>query len=184
MRTLLDPSDQAGVFWSPRAYRSKVKTAIEFINSSLRAVESDATGEGLPELNRGMGMDLFRRDDPDGFSELGFDWMDTATMLNRIDFAQSLAENKASEFGWDVLATMDDNGLETEAQIVDYFDTLLFQGELSPANRQLLLEFLNTDDSGAPDPLDRYNRRTLDAFEGKVQAGVGLILSLPQWQFQ
>ena len=46
------------------------------------------------------------------------------------------------------------------------------------------MQFLNTDDSGAPEPLDRYNRRTLAAFEGKVQACVGLILSLPQWQLQ
>ena len=184
MRTLLDPSDQAGVFWSPRAYRSKVKTAIEFINSSLRALESDATGAGLPELNRGMGMDLFKRDDPDGFSELGFDWMDTASMLNRIEFAKSLAENKASQFGWDIWATMDNNGLVTAEDVVDYFDTLLFQGELSAPNRELLLEFLNTNDSGAPEPLDRYNRRKLAAFEEKVQSCVGLILSLPQWQFQ
>ncbi|MHC4169688.1 MAG: DUF1800 family protein, partial [Planctomycetota bacterium] len=181
MEAMLDPVNQSSFFWSDAAYRSKVKTPVEFINSSLRALDGAASGKGLPDLNDDMGMHLFTRDDPDGYSELGFDWIDTASMLERIDFVRDLAQNRKADYYWDALLFLDERNLETSLQIVAYFDELLYQNTLPEANRSLLLDYLITNSDGVPLSLDRLNPRD---FRNRVEEFVGLTLSMPQWNFQ
>ena len=181
LRAILDPVEQSGVFWSYETYRSKVKTPIEYINSSIRALAGWATGEDLAQLNDAMGMHLFTRDAPDGYSELGFDWMDTASMLERIDFVQGLAENREAEYGWDLQTFFHVRLLPDAEQLISRFDELLFQGTLSPANRQLLLDYLLTDEDAKPFALSRANA---NAYQQRAQEVLGLMLALPQWHFQ
>ena len=181
MDTILDPVNQSSLFWSETAYRTKVKTPVEFINSSLRALDAGASGKGLPGLNNAMGMHLFTRDDPDGYSELGFDWIGTASMLERIDFVRDLAQNRKSDYYWDALLFMDERNLETTLQIVAYFDELLYQNMLPEANRSLLLDYLATNSDGVRLRLDRMDPQ---AFKERVEEFVGLLLSMPQWNFQ
>ncbi len=181
METLLDPVEQSNLFWSESAYRSKVKTPIEYINSSLRALEAQAGGERLPQLNNAMGMELFTRDDPDGYSELGSDWIDTASMLERIEFVNDLAANRNANTQWDTQTFLEAWDVQTPEEIVDAFDDMLFQRTLSAANKDLLLQHLTTDEDGNPTPLDRTNA---EDYQRRVQEIVGLILSLPQWHFQ
>jgi hypothetical protein len=181
MRTIPDPVNQSNIFWSQIAYRSKVKTPIEYINSSLRALEADISGKELPQLNDTMGMHLFTRDDPDGYSELGFDWIDTASMLERIDFVRGLAENRNTEYIWDPLRVLEERSLETADQIVNFFNELFYQNTLTIANKFLLLNYLTTDENGNPISLDGMNTQDL---QEQIQETVGLTLSLPQWHFQ
>ena len=181
IEAMLDPVNQSGAFWSETAYRSKVKTPVEFINSSLRALDAGASGKGLPGLNNAMGMHLFTRDDPDGYSELGLDWIDTASMLERIDFVRDLAQNRKADPYWDALLFMDERNLETTLQIVAYFDELLYQNTLPEANRSLLLDYLARDSDGVP---LRLNRLDPQDFKERVEEFVALLLSMPQWNFQ
>jgi len=181
METLLDPVEQSNLFWSERAYRSKVKTAIEYVNSSLRVLEASVDGSSLPELNDAMGMDLFTRDDPDGYSELGSDWIDTASMLARIEFVNELATNRNANYQWDTERFLAAWDLQTPDEIIDAFDDLLFQGTLSNSTRDLLLRHLTTDEDGSPSPLDPTNAAD---YRRRIQELVGLMLSVPQWQFQ
>jgi uncharacterized protein (DUF1800 family) len=181
MRTILDPVNQSNVFWSQIAYRSKIKTPIEYINSSLRALGADVSGRGLPQLNDTMGMHLFTRDDPDGYSELGFDWIDTASMLERIDFVRELAENRNSEYIWDPMRVLQERQPKTADQIVNYFDELFYQNTLKIADKFLLLHYLTTDENGSPISLDGMNMQDR---QEQIQETVGLTLSLPQWHFQ
>jgi len=180
MRTILNPSTQTNYFWSGGAYRSKVKTPVEFINSSLRALNADISGNSLPGLNDALGMHLFTRDEPDGWSEIGSDWIDTGTMLERIKFSQALAENRNNNLRWDASGFLNNNQLNSAEAVVNYFNQLLFQGKLSSDTRALLIEFVSTDDQG--------NSLALDQARGdyvrRVQELVGLILSMPQWHYQ
>ncbi|MBN2316629.1 MAG: DUF1800 family protein [Sedimentisphaerales bacterium] len=181
MNTILDPENQSNLFWSPSAYRNKVKTPVEYINSSLRALDAEASGADLPQLNDEMGMHLFTRDDPDGFPELGTNWIDTASMLKRISFARDLALNRNDEFFWDPVGLIDERNLESAEQIVGFFDELLFQNTLSAANKNLLVVYLITNLNGMPQPLDRSKPQE---FQERIQQFVGLLLSMPQWNFQ
>ena len=181
MNAILDPEDQSNLFWTPGAYRNKVKTPIEYVNSSLRALDAEASGAGLPQINDGMGMHLFTRDDPDGFGELGTHWIDTASMLERISFARDLALNRNDEFFWNAVGFIEERNLESAEQIVGFFDELLFQSTLSAANRNLLVVYLITNLNGMPQPLDPSKPQE---FQERIQLFVGLLLSMPQWNFQ
>ncbi|MCG8683558.1 MAG: DUF1800 domain-containing protein, partial [Desulfobacterales bacterium] len=154
LETLFDPETQTNLFWSDAAYRNKVKSPIEYINSSLRALTADINGQDLPRQNSNMGMALFTRDAPDGYSELGSDWIDTASMLARIEFVRTLAENRDEDYVWDSMELVTTQGLTNADAIVDYFDRLLFQNTLTQTDKIRILEFLNTDENGQLVPLD------------------------------
>lgn len=180
MRAILDPVRQRNAFWSERAFQAKIKTPIEFVNSTLRALDSTASGAGIPESVLDMGMEFFTRDDPDGWSEIGRDWIDTGTLLKRIDFAQELGSNGSLDMSWDLSGAIAAHGWTDAQSIIDHFDKLLFHGTLPEAHRRILTAFADTDSRGNPRPLDP--RRS--DFERRVSTLVGLILSLPHWQYQ
>lgn len=180
MRAILSPTAQQGAFWNPQYFSAKVKTPVEFINSSLRVLSGSASGQDLPSLNRRMGMHLFDRDEPDGWPEAGSDWVDSGTMLERINFVRRLAANEDSDYTWATVSFLNSNGASTASEIVDLFDDLMFQGSLSLANKTLLLEFVETNDSGQPQALDPLATN----YAQRVRSLVGLLLSMPQWHFQ
>jgi hypothetical protein len=180
LRVLIDPVDHSSAFWTEIAYRSKVKTPVEFINSSLRAIDADIVGDSLPDRNTTMGMSLFTRDDPDGWSEIGVNWVDTSSLLARIEFVRALTGNADTNFGWDPIGYLNSRGLETPEQIVAFFDELLLEGTMHPSTRTLFIEFLTTDE--ADNPIGFSSLR--QDFRSRVEAFVGILLSMPQWQFQ
>lgn len=180
VQAILRPATLDGYFWSRAAFRSKVKTPIEFINSSVRALQADVSGTGLPGRNDAMGMHLFTRDDPDGWSELGVDWIDTGTLLARIQFAQELAGGRVSGVAWNAAAWAQARQLTSAEAIIEYFNRLLFQGAMAPSNRELLLRFATTDDDDNPLPFDPSR----GDFGTRVRELVSLILAMPQWHFQ
>ena len=71
-------------------------------------------------------------------------------------------------------------GLGGGESIVNYFDKLLFQESLTTEQRGILLDFVNSNAVGRPRKLDPASASYLE----RVQELVGLILSMPQWQFQ
>jgi uncharacterized protein (DUF1800 family) len=180
MHAILSPTAQNTYFWTRSAYHSKVKTPIEFINSSVRALRAGLGGTSLPQSNDALGMHLFTRDEPDGWSEKGVDWIDTGTMLERIKFAQALSENRLSNIDWDAASFVNANHLTTAESIVDHFNRVLHAGKMAPSNRQLLIQFATTDEQGSPLPLDPSR----NDYQRRVRELVGLILSMPQWHYQ
>ena len=180
LETIFDAQSQSNHFWSPRSYLVKAKSPVEFINSSLRALGANVENQELPEFNESMGMHLFTRDEPNGWSEYGYDWIDTGSLLERIKFVQRAAGNDDDDFEWDVQAFLDSNGLVTAEDVVSHFNDFLFQGELSDQTIAVLVEYANTDVDGDPTPLDPARGNYIS----RIEALVALILSTPDWQFQ
>ena len=133
MRVILDPKKQESAFWQDIGYRGKIKTPIEYINSSIRALDADVTDTKLPDYNSDLGMELFVRDDPDGYSEIGSDWMDTSTLLERMTFAQTMASNADKYVEWDAETLFSERGPDT---LVRYH---------VPANGALNLDWTRVD---------------------------------------
>lgn len=180
MRAILDPENQSTAFWHEAHRLGKVKTSIEYINSVIRALEADLTGEGLPELNATLGMELFTRDDPDGWPEYGGDWMNTSMLLERVKFAQRLASGEARGIQWVPTRLLANQGLRDTESILDYFEEMLFQGAMHPNVRAALTEYANTDDNGDPDLLEATDRD----FLRRATELVAMILSMPEIQKQ
>lgn len=178
--TIFDPIHQKSYFWDDHAYRSKLKTPVEFIISTLRALGADVSGDALPGYEDRQGMNLFTRDDPDGWSELGIDWMGTSTLLERIKFSQTLAANRDSKMRWDPAALAAAQKWATADDVINYFDRTLFQNTLTGAERDLLRQFLTTDDAGQPRPFEPQRAD----FIPRLEVFAGLVLSMPSWQYQ
>ena len=180
LRAIFSPVGQDNYFWTGSAYRGKVKTPVEFINSTLRALNVDLRGVSLPLYNDRIGMSLFDRDMPDGWSELGFDWMDTGSLLERIKFVQRVTGKNDTSLPWDLNSLLSGLATKTPEAIVAHFNQLFFQGGLSSANRDLLVRFVSTDRNGDPLALDPAR----SDFNTRVQELLGLMLSAPQWHNQ
>ncbi len=92
---VLETLFHAPEFWSTSAYRAKVKTPIEFVVSAARA--SSATADNLQPLAnalRDMGMPLYGAVPPTGYKWEASDWVSTGALVNRMNFALSLAANR------------------------------------------------------------------------------------------
>jgi len=171
MRVILTSSE----FWSEGAYRAKVKSGFEAIASTVRVLDGMTDGVSVVDDLQAMGMQIFDRDEPDGNPEGGTELMDTNGILNRIKLALALSEGSSSALGWTASTYLNAHGINTADKFVDFFDDLLFQGTLTEADRAMIKEFLTTD-------INYQNNVPFNATQ--AQQALGLMLSLPQWQFQ
>jgi len=82
-------------FNSPAAFRTKVKSPFELVASSLRALgaETDA-GAPLMGLIMRMGQPLFQYQAPTGYPDRASNWINTGTLLARMNFSMALAANR------------------------------------------------------------------------------------------
>ena len=95
IREVLRTMFKSPEFWSPKAYRTKVKTPFEFVVSSLRATGSDLTNAQplLGTLNR-MGMPLYQMVPPTGYSMVESSWMSSESLLDRLNYALALSNGQ------------------------------------------------------------------------------------------
>ena len=95
IREVLRTMFKSPEFWSPKAYRAKVKTPFEFVVSSLRATGSDLTNAQplLGTLNR-MGMPLYQMVPPTGYSMVESSWMSSESLLDRLNYALALSNGQ------------------------------------------------------------------------------------------
>ena len=167
-------------FFDPDRVGAKVKTPVEQVVSAIRAVEGDADGlsftlntminaQHIPHYN----------EVPTGYSELGEDWIGTNNTLERQNFGIALAFLNDPTFGSDPSALLSANGVSTApgnaAAIVDFFADAMYGGAIAPAERQLAIDYLETDNLGQPDP--NYD-------DGRIRQTVAFMLGLAQFQEQ
>jgi uncharacterized protein (DUF1800 family) len=91
MRTILTSQE----FWSPDAYRAKVKTPVEFVASALRATAADVQdATPLVRTLQQFGMPLYMCQPPTGYKDTADAWVNTGALVARMNFALQLASNK------------------------------------------------------------------------------------------
>jgi uncharacterized protein (DUF1800 family) len=82
-------------FWSQGAYQAKIKTPFEMVVSALRATDADVSSAFVlsNELQK-LGEPLYRKIEPTGYSSANADWVSSAGLLERMNFALALAHNR------------------------------------------------------------------------------------------
>jgi uncharacterized protein (DUF1800 family) len=91
MRTILTSSE----FSSPEAYRAKVKTPFEFLVSALRATGVDVQNAvPLVRTMQQLGMPLYMCQPPTGYKDTAEAWVNTGAIVNRMNFALTLASDR------------------------------------------------------------------------------------------
>ncbi|MGC9947483.1 MAG: DUF1800 domain-containing protein [Bryobacteraceae bacterium] len=97
LRAVLKTMFDSPEFWSRGAYRSKMKSPLEMVASSLRAVDADVDFTfGLNNQLTQLGEPLYRKAEPTGYTNSGQEWLNSAGLLARMNFSVALVNNKVA----------------------------------------------------------------------------------------
>lgn len=146
-------------FFSRAAYRQKIKSPFEYVVSSVRALGGTVELEPraalrnagfrpaaqgrpaafLPGQIATMQQPLFQHQAPTGYPEDSRKWVSAGALIQRINFALSLAGNKVLgvDLGETTLLTGD---ASDPASLVNQVADHLLHGDISPATRATLLK--------------------------------------------
>ena len=87
-------------FFAPEARQAKVKTPLEFVVSAVRATGSSAANtKVMLKALRDLGMPLYMCQPPTGYDDTAEAWISPGALVTRINVAQQIAGNQASEIG-------------------------------------------------------------------------------------
>jgi len=91
MQTMLESRE----FWSVGAYRSKMKSPLEVVVSAVRSSGGNVDfANALVNQVAQLGEPLYRKIEPTGYSNSSREWMNTAGLMARMNFAVQLSGNK------------------------------------------------------------------------------------------
>jgi uncharacterized protein (DUF1800 family) len=95
LRAVMKTMFKSPEFWSRAAYRAKMKSPLEMVASSLRALDADVDfAVGLNYRLNQLGEPLYRKLEPTGYSNSSQEWLNSAGLLARMNFSVALANNK------------------------------------------------------------------------------------------
>ena len=91
MKTMLRSKE----FFSEAAYPAKIKSPLETAASAVRALDAqvDFAG-GLARAVAQLGEPLYRRQEPTGYANTNADWVNSASLVARMNFAVALVSNR------------------------------------------------------------------------------------------
>src|ERR1039457_5485442 len=91
MKTMLESKE----FFSQGAYRGKLKSPLEVVVSTVRAVHGEVD-YAFPLANQVAQLEqpLYRKQEPTGYSNSSREWLNSGGLLARMNFARQLADNK------------------------------------------------------------------------------------------
>lgn len=133
---------------SLEAYHANVRSPVEWLIGSMKALSVDEIPRGAVAGLRRMGMDLFNPPDVNGWS-WGPGWIGTATLLERLNAAVELTSQRGNNarYGMDPTSVIREIGGIHPVQIVDGLIDLLVEGDVPPGVREAILA---TAAQGAP----------------------------------
>jgi uncharacterized protein (DUF1800 family) len=177
LRAVLETMFHSPEFWAPEAYRARVKTPFEFVVSALRATQADI-GDPQPllgTLNK-MGMQLYGAQPPTGYSTKADVWVNSAALLDRMNFGLALAANRLQGTSFD-LARLLNGAAVSDAdpyQVQLELEQALVPGEISKQTHE-------TIESQIVDPQATAQFKD-PAHPANVNVIAGLLLGSPEFQ--
>ena len=181
-------------------YRAKVKTPLEYVVSAVRAGNAEiANLRPLANALREMGMPLYGSVPPTGYKWDAADWVSTGALVNRMNFALSLAGNRLPgiTMNWMSLSSAGTHSTPTTQSEESRLEGILLAGEVSDSTRTAVLQQFEAQSANSEawlaandaQPLhvsatgrqhDRRGAFTLQERQDQLLAG--LLLGSPEFQ--
>jgi hypothetical protein len=167
------------LFFSPDAYRTRVKAPVDFALGIVRALEgrlgTTALGAALDELGQGV----FYPPSVKGWDG-GPAWLNGQTLLFRQNLALALTSTEDARFGrrTDPAALVRKHGKKTDAEVLDFFLDLFLQGDVPAESRKKLLEY---QEKSLRQSYPVYWSED-DAADHRTRVLCHLVLTLPEFQ--
>ncbi len=174
VRTVLS----SNLFFSPAAYRTRVKAPVEFALGIVRGLEGRVGTTALGEALEGLGQNVFHPPSVKGWDG-GTTWLNGQTLLFRQNLALALTSTEDVRFGRRTdPAALARRCHKTESQLVDFFLDLFLQGDVAPQTRARLVEY-HEHSRRLPFPV--YWTKA-DIEDHRIRALCHLVLTLPEFQ--
>ena len=180
IREVLRTMFKSPEFWSPEAYRAKVKTPLEFVVSAVRASAAQVEdARALVGTLNNMGMMPYGMPPPTGYSMKADVWVNSSALLGRMNFALGLAAGKIRGIKIDPAARPAAAGASEATpdaqQTLTTLENSLLSGDISKQTHDTISKQLE-------DP--KISQRRLDdpRRPPNVAAITGLILGSPEFQ--
>lgn len=232
LRAVLATIFNSALFRGHGGNAQKVKTPLEFAASAVRAIRQSVNGTGLhgswtaytdgygliasqgagqrggtgAALNRMGGMQLFNREEPDGYPEAGGGWVSAGALAERVRFISSLMKAVGQDGKNDANLFLTNNATDPvrllqlrlpnatdqrdAGKVVDLFLGLLFPGEGRASleeYQRVAMNFLNTDDTGtnsSPFSALTPSNAAGTPYDTRVRGMVTVLMSLQRFQEQ
>ena len=134
MRTMITAKE----FWSEGAYQAKIKSPFEVVVSAVRATDADVSSAFvLSNIIQKLGEPLYRKIEPTGYSNTNADWISSAGLLDRMNFAIALTHNRIP--GVSINTSAWQSGAQSDPMNLA---RLVLETEPSPATRQAIQKAL------------------------------------------
>jgi uncharacterized protein (DUF1800 family) len=149
--TVLRALFQSPEFWAQSNEHAKVKTPLEFVASAARASNADVQNfEPMVSALQQMGMPLYGCVPPSGWDWKESTWVSTSSLVDRMNFAVSLASNRF--FGVTVAwsdETASDATTDAEQEEAR-LEKVLVPGDVSASTRSAALQQFQAQLAGDP----------------------------------
>jgi uncharacterized protein (DUF1800 family) len=133
-------------FNSPEAYRAKIKRPFELAISAIRTLGGETNGApAIHQWIAKMGQPLYGYQTPNGYSDVAENWVNTGSLLERLNFGLALASNRIPGTRVDLVrfagnTTGSERSME---RVMERFLDVIVQGDVSPKTKATLLRQLN-----------------------------------------
>jgi uncharacterized protein (DUF1800 family) len=132
-------------FNSVESYRAKIKTPFEVAVSSIRTLGGETNGgPGIHQWISRMGEPLYMYQAPTGYPDMAENWVNTGSLLERMNFGLALASNRIPGTRVDLTRFSNNSqGSANPEQALDRFLEVIVQGDISPKTKATLLKKVN-----------------------------------------
>ncbi|MFN8557436.1 MAG: DUF1800 domain-containing protein [Dehalococcoidia bacterium] len=165
-------------FYSDRAYHALVKSPLDFMLGFLRSLDGKTDGVGLQLFLGLTGHVPLNPPTVEGWPG-GREWISTTALLARYNLVSALLRPGTDQpTHVDVAGLLRSRGIAAADEMLDFFIDLMLDGDLSPAKRKILADYLVAQDN------DRSGPFTLDerTVNNKVRGLIHLIATTPEYQ--
>ena len=175
-------------FFSAEAYRAKIKTPLEVVASSVRALDGDvqaAGGSGPQQLGGGLalaqqvnklGEPLYQQAPPTGYPDVAEAWVNTGSLLNRMNFALGLTANRVPGVRVDLSRAVGSADRRKPEQVLDALLRSALQGQATSQTRSVLATQLDDPE------ITRATRDDRGPANTDVEKLAALVLGSPEFQ--
>jgi uncharacterized protein (DUF1800 family) len=163
-------------FWSREAYRAKVKTPFELVASTARALGADVD-DAMPLVGwvGRIGEPLYQYLQPTGYSDKVGAWVNTGALLNRLNFAITLASNRVAGSGVQLPPLLGTESADDPYQALDRAVDVFLAGQVSDASRATL-------EKESADPQVLGAKLAAPVRQANLGVITGLVLGTPEFQ--
>lgn len=122
-------------FWKKEVLRSKIKSPFELVVSAIRATNADLRNAyQLNDWCTRMGQKIYSYGAPTGFPDKASFWVNTGSLLNRMNFGLAIAAQRIPGVGMNLLALNNNHEPESVEDALQTYSAILLPGRNQKEN--------------------------------------------------